>query len=137
MLLVKTAISSTKKAKRQCKRKLLKMNISFITLKDFRRLCPLICFVMPTSKRNYQCGFLILVQSFSTCTYSRIVDCFQYKLSSVWSYIFLLNGPDKMPKQKSSKTKRHSQQQEAESVRRRTTASQQDFFWCVVTGTLG
>ena len=41
-------------------------------------------------------------------------------VSSVWSYIFLLNGPDKKPKQNSSKTKRHSQQQEAKSVRRRT-----------------
>ena len=47
-----------------------------------------VCFVMPTSKHNYQC-FLILVRSFSTSTFSRIVDCFQYKLSSVKSYIFL------------------------------------------------
>ena len=47
-----------------------------------------VCFVMPTSKHNYQC-FLILVQSFSASTFSRIVDCFQYKLSSVKSYIFL------------------------------------------------
>ena len=30
-----------------------------------------VCFVMPTSKRKYQC-FLILVQSFSACTFSRI-----------------------------------------------------------------
>ena len=33
------------------------------------------------------------------------VDCFQYKLSSVLSYMFLLNGPDKKPKQNSSKKK--------------------------------
>ena len=32
------------------------------------------------------------------------VDCFRYKLS-VWSYIFRLNGPDKKPKQNSSKKK--------------------------------
>ena len=65
------------------------------------------------------------------------IDCFQFKLSSVWSYIFLLNGPDKKPKQNSSKTKRHSQQQQqqAKSVRR-TAVSQRNFFWRVVTGTL-
>ena len=57
-------------------------------------------------------------------------DCFLYKLvklSSVWSYIFLLNSPDKKPKQNSSKTKQHSQQQEAKSVRQRTGVSQQNF----------
>ena len=64
------------------------------------------------------------------------VDCFWYELSSVWWYIFLLNGPDKKPKQNSSKTKRHSQQQEAKSVRRRTAVGQRNFFWRLVTGTL-
>ena len=67
------------------------------------------------------------------------VDCFRYKLSSVWPYIFLLhpvNVPGKKPKQNSSKTKRHSQQQEAKSVRRRTAVSKRNFFWRVVTGTL-
>ena len=64
------------------------------------------------------------------------VDCFLYKLSSVWSYIFLLDGPDKKPKQNSSKTKWHSQQQEAKSVCQWTTVSQQNFFGHVVTGTL-
>ena len=93
-----------------------------------------VCFViMPTSKLNYQC-FLILVQSFSACSFLRIVDCLQYKLSSVWSYIFLLNGPDKKPKQNSSKTKRHSQQQEAKSVGRRTTISQRNFFGSLLQG---
>ena len=51
------------------------------------------------------------------------VDCFQYRRSSVWSYIFLLNGQDKKPKQNSSQTKRHSHQQEAKSARRRTAVS--------------
>ena len=64
------------------------------------------------------------------------VDCFRYKLSSVWSYIFLLIGPDKKPKQNSSKTKRRSQQQEAKSVRQRTVVRQRNFFWRVFTGTL-
>ena len=49
---------------------------------------------------------------------------------------FLLTGPDKKPKQNSSKTKWHSQQQEAKSVCQWTTVSQQNFFWHVVTGTL-
>ena len=57
-------------------------------------------------------------------------------LALVWSYISLLNGPDKKPKQNSSKTKRHSQQQEAKTVRRRTAVSQRYLFWRVVTGTL-
>ena len=93
-----------------------------------------VCFVlMPTSKRNYQC-FLILVQSFSACSFSRIIDCLQYKLSSVWSYIFLLNGPDKKPKQNSSKTKRHSQQQEPKSVGQRTAVSQWNFFGSLLQG---
>ena len=96
-----------------------------------------VCFVMLTSKRKYQC-FLILVQSFSACTFSRIYALIvsDTELSSVWSYIFLLNGPDKKPKQNSSKTKRHSQQQEAKSVRRRTAVGQRNFFWRLVTGTL-
>ena len=48
----------------------MKISTSFITSNDFRRLCPLV-FVMPSSKHKYQC-FLILVQSFSACTFSRI-----------------------------------------------------------------
>ena len=92
---------------------------------------------MPASKHRYQC-FLILVQKFQ-CLYifkNLCVDCFQYKLSSVWSYIFPLNGPDKKPKQNSSKTKRRSPQKDAKSVHRRTAVSQRNFFWRVVTGTL-
>ena len=122
--------------------KLLKINISFVTSNDFRRLSPFV-FVMATSKRKYQ----LQVSVFSyfclkfQCLYifkNLCVDCFRYKLSSVWSDIFLLNGPDmfKKPKQNSSKTKRHSQQQEAKSVRRRTAVSHRNFFWHVVTGTL-
>ena len=68
-------ISSTKKTKQQRKfliyiQKLLKINISFITSNHFSRLCPFV-FVKPRSKHKYQC-FLILVQSFSACTFSRI-----------------------------------------------------------------
>ena len=64
------------------------------------------------------------------------VDCFRCKLSSVWPHIFLLNGPDKKPKQNSSKTKRHSQQQEAKSVRRdEPPSANKTVFWRVVAGT--
>ena len=51
----------------------MKIDISFITSNDFRRLCPLV-FVLNanvTSKHKYQC-FLILVKSFTACTFSRI-----------------------------------------------------------------
>ena len=73
---MKTAISSTKKTKQQRKyliyiQKLLKINISFITSNDFRRLCPFV-FVMLTSKHKYQYFPLILVQSFSAGTFSGI-----------------------------------------------------------------
>ena len=119
------------------------LNTKTIESKHFNRILKRflqtlsVCFVMPTSKRKYQC-FLILVQSFSACTFSRIYALIvsDTELSSVWSYIFLLNGPDKKPKQNSSKTKRYSQQQDAKSVRRRTAVSQGIFFWRVVTGTL-
>ena len=78
---------------------LLKVNISFITSNDFRRLCSFVCICLHLLKHNYRC-FLILVQSLSACTFSRIVDCFhECKLSSVWSYIFLLNDLDKKAKQ--------------------------------------
>ena len=50
---------------------------------------PQTCFVMPTYEHKYQC-FFILVQGFSARTFSRIIDCFHCRLSSVWSYIFLL-----------------------------------------------
>ena len=81
------------------------------------------------------------VQSFSAYAFSIKLrfDCFQCKLSSVWSYIFLLNGPDKDPKQNSSnssKTKLRSQQQEAKSVRWQTIVSQRNSFWRFDTGTL-
>ena len=114
----------------------MKINNSFIASNDFRRIGPFV-FVLPTSKHKYLC-FLILVQSFTACAFSRnlCVDCFQYKLSSVWSYIFLLNVSDKKPKRNSSKTKWHSQQQEAKSVLWRTAVSQWYIFWCIITGTL-
>ena len=75
---------------------------------------------------------LILVQSFSASIFSRIYaliisDTNFYQFGHI--YIILLDGPDKRPKQNSSKTKRHSQQQEAKSVRRRTAVSQQNFFF--------
>ena len=135
VLQVKTAISSTKEDKATTQilnlnTKTIEINISFITSNDFRRLSPFV-FVMPTPKHKYQC-LLILVQRSQCPVYifkNLCVDCFRYKLSSVWSYIFFLNGPDKKPKQNSSKTKRHSRQQEAKSFRRRTAVSQQNFFW--------
>ena len=62
---------------------------------------------LPTSKRNYCFFFCIpafLVQSFSVSTFLRTVDCFHdCKLLSVWSYKFLINGPDKKPKENRSK----------------------------------
>ena len=66
-------------------------------------------------------------------TFSRIVNFFQCKLSSVWSYVFLLNGPDKKPKQNSSKTKQHRQHQEAKSVNLQTNSCQQ-FFGALLQG---
>ena len=111
--------------------KLLKVNISFITWNDFRRLCSFVCICLYLLKHNYRC-FLILVQSLSACTFSRIVDCFhECKLSSV----LVLHFPFKWPRQE-AKTKQHSQQQEAKKVRQRTAISQRDFFWRSVTGTL-
>ena len=79
VLHVKIAISSTKKTKQQCEplfkhemSSCIQGNISFIALNDFLQTLSF-CFVMPsTSKHKYQC-FLILVQSFRACTFSRIV----------------------------------------------------------------
>ena len=85
-----------------------------------------VCFVMPTSKHNYQC-FLIVVQSFSACTFSRIVDCFQNKLSSVWSTFSFLTGPDKKPtqnraKQQNKRTFTAKRSQEFSPTKRRQRA---------------
>ena len=79
-----------------------------------------VCFVMPTSKHKYQC-FLILVQSFSACTFSRI---YALIVSDTNFRHTFLNDPDKKWKQNSSKRKRHSQKQEAKSVRRSTNCRQ-------------
>ena len=82
---------------------------------------------------------LILVQSFSASIFSRIYaliisDTNFYQFGHI--YIILLNGPDKKPKQNSSKTKRHSQQQEAKSVRRdEPPSANKTFFRRVVAGT--
>ena len=122
MLHVKTAIHSsrTKETKQQYKSQFKHESYWKLTNRKRFQQTFSFCCVMPTSNHNYRC-FLILVRSFSACTFSRIVDCFhECKLLSVWYYIFLLNGPDKKLKQNSSKTKQHSQQQEATSVRRRT-----------------
>ena len=78
----------------------MKINISFITSNDFSRLC-LFVFVVPTSKHKYVSVFSYSCPRFQ-CLYifkNLCIDYFQYKLSSVWSYIFLSNGPDKKPKQ--------------------------------------
>ena len=109
----------------------MKRNILFITSNDFCRLCPFVFFQTQVSVFSYSCPKFQCLYIFKNLC----IDCFRYKLSSVWSYIFLLNGPDKKLKQNSSKTKRHSQQQEAKSVRRRTAVSQGNFFGRVVTGT--
>ena len=88
--------------------KTIEINISscsFITSNDSSAQTLSVCFVMPTSKHNYQC-FLILVQSFSASTFSRIVDCFQYKLSSVKSYIFLFKWRRQEVKTKQQPTSR-------------------------------
>ena len=79
VLHVKIAISSIKKTKQQCEPLLkhemsscIQGNISFIASNDFLQTLSF-CFVMPsTSEHKYQC-FLILVQSFRACTFSRIV----------------------------------------------------------------
>ena len=86
-----------------------------------------VCNVTPTSKHKYQVSVFSYSCPKSQCLYifkNLCVDCFQYRLSSVWSYIFFLNGPDKKPKQNGSKIKRHSQQQKAKSVPRRTAVSE-------------
>ena len=69
--------------------------MSIITSNDFRRLCPFV-FVMPTSKQKYVSVFSFSCPKFQ-CLHifkNLCVDCFRYKLSSVWSYIFLLKGPE-------------------------------------------
>ena len=109
-------------------RKLLKINISFITSNDFRRLCPLQVFVMPTSKHKYQC-FLILVQSFSACTFQESIRW----LFPIQTFIsFVIHIPFKWPRQE-DKTKQQQNkttftQQEDKTVRRRTAVSQGNFF---------
>ena len=55
------------------------------------------------------------------------VDCFRYKLLSVWSYIFLLNGPDKKPKQNDVHSNKKPKMFAGEPPK---------LFWRVVTGTL-
>ena len=94
-----------------------------------------VCFVLPsTSKHMCQC-FLILVQRFRVWTFQESL-IFSNANFHHFGLTFLLNGPDKKPKQNSSKTKQHSRQQEVKSVRRLTAVSQRDIFWRVVTGTL-
>ena len=75
--------------------------------------------------------FLIPVQSFSACTFSRIVVCFQCKLSTVWSCF-----PVRWPRQE-AKTKQHSQQQEAKGACTPTNcrqSMQRDFFGALSQG---
>ena len=93
-------------------------------------------FIMPTSKDKYQC-FLILVQSFSACTFQESIRW----LFPIQTFIsFVIHVPFKWPRQeaktKQQQNKTISQQQEAKSVRRRTAVNQGIFFWRVVTGTL-
>ena len=60
------------------------------------------CFVMLTSQRNYISVFYCCPKFQCFSTFSRIVECFHYKLSSVWSYIFLFKWP-----RQEAKTKPH------------------------------
>ena len=102
----------------------MKINFSFITSNDFHRLCPFF-FVMP--KFQYP-GYIFK----NLCG-----DCFPYKLvklSSVWSYIFLLNSPDKKPKQNSSKTTfTAARSQECSPTNRHQPTK---LCWRIVIGTL-
>ena len=82
------------------------MNISFITSNDFCRL-GLFVFLMRTSKHKYQC-FLILVQSFSACTFSRMYVLIQTFISLVIHFPF--KGPDKKPQNKATFTATRSQE---------------------------
>ena len=100
-----SAISSTKTTKQQREyliyiQKLMKINISFITSNDFRRLCPFFFFIIPTSKDKYQC-FLILVQSFSAYTFQESIRW----LFPIQTFIsFVIHVPFKWPRQE-AKTK--------------------------------
>ena len=76
---------------------------------------------MPTSEHKYQC-FFILVQGFSACTFSRIIDCFHCRLLSVWSYIFLLIA------QTRSQNKTTFTTTKSHECLQRTAISQQNFF---------
>ena len=67
-------------------------------------------------------------------TFSRIVDFFQCKLTFICLVLhYLLNGPDKKPKQNSSKTKQHRQHQEAKKVNLQMNSCQQ-FFGALLQG---
>ena len=96
-----------------------------------------VCFWMPTSEHKYYC-FLVLVQSFSACRFSRIYA------STVSNTIFhefghtffLLSGPNKKPKPNSSNAKRHWQNKIPRGFADEPLVSQRNSFWHVVTGTL-
>ena len=83
----------------------MKINISYITSNDFHR----IVFVMPTSKHKYQC-FLILVQSFSACTFSRVYALIDW-LFPIQTFIsWVIRFPFKWPRQE-AKTKQQQLKQ--------------------------
>ena len=86
-------------------------------------------FIMPTSKDKYQC-FLILVQSFSACTFQESIRW----LFPIQTFIsFVIHVPFKWPRQE-AKTKRYSQQQEAKSVRRRPPSAKEFSFGALGQG---
>lgn len=62
-------------------------------------------------------------------------DCFQYKLSPVWSYIFIVvQTRNQNKKEAFAVIKWHSKQREAKSIRQSTTISQLDFFGMLSQG---
>ena len=95
-----------------------------------------VCFWMPTSKHKYQC-FLILVQSFSACTFSRI---YASTVSNTNFYEFgHIFFSFKWPKQE-AKTKpqqnKTTQNKKPRGFPDEPSVSQRNSFWHVVTGTL-
>ena len=92
-------------------------------------------FIMPTSKDKYQC-FLILVQSFSACTFQESIRW----LFPIQTFIsFVIHVPFKWPRQE-AKTKQQQNKTTFTATRSQecspTNRRQPRNFWRVVTGTL-
>ena len=106
--------------------------IHYGTSNDFR---PFV-FVMPKSKRKYQC-FLILVQSFSACTFSRhhaVISPIQTFIGLVINFSFKWPRQEAKTKQQQNKTTfTATKSQECSPTNRHQPTN---CFWRVVTGTL-